>query len=80
MAMDTCSGGPAGLLWRPIRADNAAMEVEPKKVEPKRKRGWLQVSLRALLIGVAIVAVSAAIISDCRTSLRGNSYRPSNQV
>ena len=39
------------------------MEAEPNKVEPKRRRRWLQFSLRTLLIGVAIVAVSAAIIS-----------------
>jgi hypothetical protein len=37
----------------PPPADNAAMESEPPKVDPpKRKRRWFQFSLRSLLIVV----------------------------
>ena len=54
---DLSSGGPVGLLPRPVAADNAAMEVEPK-----RKRRWFQFSLRTLLIGVTLVAVACGYV------------------
>jgi hypothetical protein len=43
----------------PLRpTDNAAMEAEPIKAEPsKRKRRWFQFSLRTMLIMVALLAV-----------------------
>jgi hypothetical protein len=42
----------------PAPADNAAMEAEPIKGEPpKRKRRWFQFSLRTLMIFTAVVAV-----------------------
>jgi hypothetical protein len=52
---DPCNGGPAGLLRRPVAADNAAM-----KAEPRRKRRWFQFSLRTLFILVLIVATPCA--------------------
>ena len=51
---------PPGYLLPPLPqpADNAAMEVEPTKAEPaKRKRRWFQFSLRSLLIGVTLLAI-----------------------
>jgi hypothetical protein len=40
-------------------ADNAAMQSEPSNAEPpKRKRRWLQFSLRTLMIATAVVAVA----------------------
>src|ERR1700730_6219399 len=40
------------------------MQADPPKADPtKRKRGWFQFSLRSLLIGVAVVAVVAAVVS-----------------
>ena len=44
------------LLRLPAAADNAAMEAEPIAATPKRKRRWFQFSLRALLIGVTLLA------------------------
>ena len=48
----------AGLIRRPKSADNAAMEAEPTKVEPpKRKRRHFQFRLRTLMIMVALLSV-----------------------
>jgi Leucine Rich repeat len=45
------------LLRLPAAADNAAMQSEPPKAEPpKRKRRWFQFSLRTLMLLTAIVA------------------------
>src|SRR4029077_10177857 len=45
----------------PAVGDNEAMEAEPPKSEPiKRKRRWYQFSLRTLLIVVVIVAIPCA--------------------
>jgi hypothetical protein len=53
----------AGLLRRPAVADNAAMEVDPPKAEPpKRKRRCFQFSLRSLLIFIAAVALACSWI------------------
>jgi Leucine Rich repeat len=48
----------AGLLRRPVAADNAAMESEPK-----RKRRWFQFSLRSLLIVTMICAIGSAWVA-----------------
>src|ERR1700694_4735083 len=49
----------AALLLLPAVGDNAAMEAEPHKaVPPKRKRRWFQFSLRSLLIFTVIAAVA----------------------
>ena len=46
------------LLW-PVAVDNSAMETEPSKAEPpKRKRRWYQFSLRSLLVFTAVIAVT----------------------
>jgi hypothetical protein len=43
-------------------ADNAAMQIEPSKADPpKRKRRWFQFSLRILLIVITIMAVQIAV-------------------
>ena len=45
----------AGLMGRPASADNAAMEAEPIKAEPlKRKRRWLSCSPERVLFGLLI--------------------------
>ena len=42
-------------------ADNAAVETEPPKAEPpKRKRRWFQFSLRSLMIFTLICAIGSA--------------------
>jgi hypothetical protein len=49
------------LLRLPAVRDNAAMEAEPPKADPlKRKRPWLQFSLRSLLIFTVVCAIGAA--------------------
>ena len=55
---DPCNSGPAGLLRRPIKADNAAMEAEPTKAEPVRNRRRFQFRLRMLMIVVTVLVVS----------------------
>jgi hypothetical protein len=58
----------------PAVADNAAMQAEPLKAEPpKRKRRWFQFSLRTLLIGVTLLAVAcgfAAVVIENRKLIR----------
>jgi hypothetical protein len=52
------------LLRLPSVGDNAAMEADPPKAAPpKRKRRWFQFSLRTLLIGVTLLAVLLGVIS-----------------
>jgi hypothetical protein len=47
---------PAALLLRLAVEDNAAMQTEPTKADPpKRKRRWFQFSLRTLMIGVTLL-------------------------
>jgi hypothetical protein len=61
---DPRNGGPADLLWRPVAADNAAMESEPTTADPpKRKRRWFQFSLRTLLLFTLICAVAASWVA-----------------
>jgi hypothetical protein len=44
-------------------ADNAAMEADPPKADPpKRKRRWFQFSLRTLMIVVTLLAVPCAYV------------------
>jgi hypothetical protein len=51
------------LLRLPAVADNEAMEAEPPKAEPpKRKRRWFQFSLRSLMIVVTLLAVPLGYI------------------
>jgi hypothetical protein len=51
------------LLRLPAVEDNAAMQVEPSKATPpKRKRRWFQFSLRTLMIGVTLLAVPCAYL------------------
>jgi hypothetical protein len=46
------------LLRLPAVTDNSAMQTEPPKAEPpKRKRRWFQFSLRWLMIAVTLLAV-----------------------
>ena len=53
--------GQNPLLRLPAVGDNAAMQAEPSKAEPpKRKRRWFQFSLRTLLIGVTLLAIGSA--------------------
>ena len=52
------------LLRLHVAADNAAMQTEPPKAEPpKRKRRWFQFSLRTLLIVVAVLAVLCGYVA-----------------
>ena len=49
------------LLQLPAAMDNSAMQSEPTKAEPpKRKRRWYQFSLRSLMIFTLIVAIPCA--------------------
>jgi hypothetical protein len=46
------------LLPLPAAEDNAAMQADPPKAEPpKRKRRWFQFHVRTLMIGVTLLAV-----------------------
>jgi hypothetical protein len=45
------------LLRIPTVGDNAGMQSDTPKAEPKRKRRWFQFSLRTLMIGVTLVAI-----------------------
>jgi hypothetical protein len=52
------------LVRLPGPADNAAMQTEPPKAEPpKRKRRWFQFSFRTLLILTVPCAVGAAWVA-----------------
>ena len=47
----------------PAVGDNAAMEAEPPKAEPpKRKRRWFQFSLRTLMIVITLLAIPCAYV------------------
>jgi hypothetical protein len=51
------------LLPLPAASDNAAMQTEPPKPDPpKRKRRWYQFSLRTLLIVVTLLAVPLSYV------------------
>jgi hypothetical protein len=51
------------LLRPPAVRDNAAMQTERTQANPpKRKRRWLQFSLRSLLIGVALLAIPCGYV------------------
>jgi hypothetical protein len=55
----------AALLSLSAPADNAAMQAEPPKADPpKRKRRWFQFSLRTLMIVVAVVAAVCSVLAD----------------
>ena len=62
----TCERGDpalAALLRLPAVGDNAAMQTEPPKADPpKRKRRWFQFSLRTLMIVVTLLAVPCAYV------------------
>jgi hypothetical protein len=54
-------GSRASLLRLPTVGDNAAMKTDsPKADSPKRKRRWLQFSLRTLMIAVLVVGIGMA--------------------
>jgi Leucine Rich repeat len=56
----TASGLREALLPPPAVVDNAAMQTEPPKADPpKRKRRWFQFSLRTLMIFTVVVAVGS---------------------
>jgi hypothetical protein len=51
------------LLKLPAARDNAAMETEPLKADPpKRKRRWFQFRLRTLMIGVTLLAIPCGYV------------------
>ena len=59
------------MLRLPAGGDNAAMQTEPPKAEPpKRQRRWFQFSLRTLLIGVTLLAVTCWIVVDRQRLIR----------
>ena len=59
-------------MGRPVATDNAAMQTEPPTAEPpKRKRRWVQFSLRTLMIGVTLVAVMCAYVGWQAAVVRG---------
>ena len=52
------------LLRLPAVGDNAAMEAEPPKADPpKRKRRWFQFSLRTLMIVVTMFCVISGYVA-----------------
>jgi Leucine Rich repeat len=52
------------LLRLPAVGDNAAMQTEPPKAEPpKRKRRWFQFSLRALMMFTVVCAIGSAWVA-----------------
>jgi internalin A len=56
--------GQDPLLRLPAVGDNAAMEAEPSKAEPpKRKRRCVQFSMRSLMVFVVVVAIPCAWIA-----------------
>jgi Leucine-rich repeat (LRR) protein len=59
---------PALLLRLPAVGDNAAMQIEPSKAEPpKRKRRWFQFSLRSLLLLVLLARVGMTWLVAIKT-------------
>ena len=57
-------------------ADNAAMQAEPPKAEPpKRKRRWFQFSLRTLMIGVTLLAVGCWAVVNRQQLIREPIHR-----
>jgi hypothetical protein len=57
------SSGISPLRLR-VAADNAAIQTEPTKANaPKRKRRWVQFSLRTLLIVTLICAIASAWVA-----------------
>jgi hypothetical protein len=62
-------------LLRPLAVeDNAAMQTEPPKAEPpKRKRHWFQFSLRSLMIVVTLLlAVLYGTVTWVKLLLKSN--------
>ena len=58
------------LLLLPAVGDDAAMQAEPPKPEPpKRKRRWYQFSLRTLMIVVTVAALVSALVSAVASRL-----------
>ena len=52
------------MLLRLAVVDNAALQTEPPKADPpKRKRRWFQFSLRTLMIVVTLLAIPCAYVS-----------------
>jgi hypothetical protein len=66
----------AGLLFRPVAADNAEMEAEPIKAEPQKpKRRWFQFRLRTLMLAATVAAVICAVcLPSLRAWLRAHTY------
>jgi hypothetical protein len=64
-------GLPNPLPRLPAVGDNVTMESEPPKAEPpKRKRRWLQFSLRTLMIFVTLIATAAWVVADRQRLIR----------
>ncbi len=51
------------MLRLPAVGDNAAMPTEPSKADPpKRKRRWIQFSLRSLMIVMTVTALAQPLL------------------
>jgi hypothetical protein len=62
MPIRATSAAPNPLLPLPAPADNSAMQTDPPKADPpKRKRRWFQFSLRSLMILMLLVGIGMAI-------------------
>ena len=72
---------PNALPMLPAPADNAAMEAEPPKTEPsKRKRRWFQFSLRTLMVAVTLLAAACWGVSAWRSHVLWQHYELQNKL
>ena len=73
--------GQNPLLQLPAVRDNAAMQTEPRKPSPpKRRRRRFQFSLRTLMIGVTLLAVPCAYVGWPRCLLNGERSAASSRL
>jgi hypothetical protein len=87
VSLRNSSAPPNPLLRLTAVGNNAAMEAEPPNAEPpKRKRRWLQFSLRSLMIGVALLALlfgyvarQHEIVQERQRFLDGSHYTGTNR-
>jgi cytoskeletal protein RodZ len=65
------SGRHVSLAPAACGRDNAAMEADPPKTNPpKRKRRWFQFSLRTLFVVVTLIAAACWVVIDRRRLIR----------